>query len=131
MADDHDRVVNASERVERRLRAVVMARARIVEGEIGRQRIVTALSQRLGKRLPARAVVPVAVDEQEGRHSAEPTPGLDPGPPSLRVNTGDESRRSHPILNQPNVHSPGAIFSVADRGEPWGLLARATQRAPI
>ena len=55
------------ERLERRADAVCVRRLRIVERKIGRDRLVTARFEAVDQRLPAGAVVPVAVEETERR----------------------------------------------------------------
>ena len=68
MADDDDRVGNVRKRIDRRPGALCVGRAGFVERQIRSKRLVTAAAQALDERRPARAVVPLAVDEAERDH---------------------------------------------------------------
>ena len=63
VADHDDRPADVLERLERRADAVCVRRLRIVERQVGRDRLVTARFEAVDQRLPAGAVVPVAVEE--------------------------------------------------------------------
>ena len=69
MADDHYLAFDVSERVECGTDAVRVCRRRIVEWKIRRNRLVATCLQQRYERLPARTVVPVAVEEAESRQS--------------------------------------------------------------
>jgi hypothetical protein len=65
VTDDHDRSVDAVERLQCWARSLLVVGARIVERHVRRDRAVTRCSQAFGDRLPARPVVPLTVDETE------------------------------------------------------------------
>ncbi len=76
--DDHlaRRIVD---RLEGRPDAVVVSRGGIVEGQLGRHRIVPVLLQTGNQRIPAGRFEPGAVDQAEGRQGLRhglPRPGL-------------------------------------------------------
>src|SRR5512132_4370766 len=69
MADDNERIGKTLDCAQRGLDALVERRRRIVERQVGCDDVVAGGAQGLGHRVPARAVVPCAVDQAEGRHA--------------------------------------------------------------
>jgi hypothetical protein len=70
VTDHDDRAVEPLECVERGARSIFVGCPSIVEREIGRDRSMAPRSQALDQRIPARTVVPVAVEQAEGAHRA-------------------------------------------------------------
>ena len=69
MPDNNDRPVDAVERLQRRSGPLGVIGVRIVERHIGRHRRVAPLAQASADRLPTSPIVPLAVDEAEGKSS--------------------------------------------------------------
>jgi hypothetical protein len=69
VADDDDRIRKALDRPQRWLHAPAEGARRVVERKVGRGHVVARGAQGLGHSVPARRVVPCAVDEAEGRHA--------------------------------------------------------------
>lgn len=62
MADDHHGAVGALEPDQSWSHAVVPIGVRVFDREVGRHHLMAALLERRGQAVPARAVVPVAVE---------------------------------------------------------------------
>lgn len=73
MANDDYVVSGAVERLERRAGALLESCIRIVERQVGRRRFVTTRLKAPHDRLPARAVMPGAVDQAENGHATVST----------------------------------------------------------
>ena len=65
MSDDHDGAIDAVECFQGWARSLLVVGLRIIERHVGRYAVMSACSQSIEDRLPARPVVPLAVDEAE------------------------------------------------------------------
>ena len=97
MADDDQRTIDARQRVQGGLDALVESSLGILQRQVGDHDLMTALHQVGRQLIPARGLVPGAVDETEGGHQAAPRnlcTGCEDG--ADHADQGDDDRTTDP-----------------------------------